>query len=72
MPDQTSNVLVLFYSRDGAVEALAKAIAEGAREAGQRCASAARVKPYSAGVRSAFSAAPTMATSFDEGTTSKT
>ncbi len=34
MPDQAANVLVVFYSRDGAVEALAKAIAEGAHEAG--------------------------------------
>jgi NAD(P)H dehydrogenase (quinone) len=33
MPDKTTRVLVVFYSRDGVVEALAKAIAEGAREA---------------------------------------
>jgi NAD(P)H dehydrogenase (quinone) len=29
-----SNILVVFYSRDGSVEALAKAVSEGAREAG--------------------------------------
>ncbi len=34
MADKSTNVLVLFYSRDGAVEALAQGIAEGAREAG--------------------------------------
>ncbi len=34
MPDQATKVLVAFYSRDGAVEALANAIAEGARQAG--------------------------------------
>jgi NAD(P)H dehydrogenase (quinone) len=34
MPDSKTNILVVFYSRDGSVEALAKAIGEGAREAG--------------------------------------
>jgi NAD(P)H dehydrogenase (quinone) len=34
MPDLRTNILVVFYSRDGAVEALAKAVAEGARAAG--------------------------------------
>jgi NAD(P)H dehydrogenase (quinone) len=34
MPDPKTNILVVFYSRDGSVEALAKAIGEGAREAG--------------------------------------
>ncbi|HEX6771828.1 MAG TPA: NAD(P)H:quinone oxidoreductase [Acidobacteriaceae bacterium] len=34
MPDTKAKVLVVFYSRDGSVEALAKAAAEGAREAG--------------------------------------
>ena len=34
MPDPKANVLVVFYSRDGSVEALAKAVGEGAREAG--------------------------------------
>ena len=34
MADAKANILVVFYSRDGAVEALAKAEAEGAREAG--------------------------------------
>ena len=34
MPDAKTNILVVFYSRDGSVEALAKAIGEGAREAG--------------------------------------
>ena len=34
MPDPKTNILVAFYSRDGSVEALAKAIGEGAREAG--------------------------------------
>src|SRR5262249_11384542 len=29
-----TNILVVFYSRDGSVEALAKAVSEGAREAG--------------------------------------
>ncbi|HXW62353.1 MAG TPA: NAD(P)H-dependent oxidoreductase [Candidatus Acidoferrales bacterium] len=29
-----TNILVAFYSRDGSVEALAKAVVEGAREAG--------------------------------------
>ncbi len=29
-----ANILVVFYSRDGSVEALAKAVADGAREAG--------------------------------------
>ena len=29
-----ANILVVFYSRDGSVEALAKAVSEGAREAG--------------------------------------
>jgi hypothetical protein len=31
MSDIKANILVVFYSRDGAVEALAKAVAEGAR-----------------------------------------
>jgi NAD(P)H dehydrogenase (quinone) len=34
MPSPKANILVAFYSRDGSVEALAKAISEGAREAG--------------------------------------
>jgi NAD(P)H dehydrogenase (quinone) len=34
MPDHKANILVVFYSRDGAVEALAKAVGEGARHAG--------------------------------------
>ena len=34
MPSTKANILVVFYSRDGSVEALAKAIGEGAREAG--------------------------------------
>lgn len=34
MPDPIAKILVAFYSRDGSVEALAKAVAEGAREAG--------------------------------------
>jgi len=34
MQDPKANILVVFYSRDGAVEALAKAVSEGARQAG--------------------------------------
>lgn len=34
MPDSKAKILVVFYSRDGSVEALAKAIGEGARKAG--------------------------------------
>jgi NAD(P)H dehydrogenase (quinone) len=34
MPATQPRILVVFYSRDGAVEALAKAVGEGAREAG--------------------------------------
>ena len=34
MPSHAANILIAFYSRDGAVEALAKAVAEGARDAG--------------------------------------
>src|ERR1700746_166355 len=34
MPSHRANILVAFYSRDGSVEALAKAVSEGAREAG--------------------------------------
>lgn len=34
MSDPKANILVVFYSRDGAVEALAKAVSEGARQAG--------------------------------------
>ena len=34
MPETNAKILVVFYSRDGSVEALAKAIGEGAREAG--------------------------------------
>lgn len=34
MPGPEANILVVFYSRDGSVEALAKAVAEGARNAG--------------------------------------
>jgi len=34
MPSPKANILVVFYSRDGSVEALAKAVSEGAREAG--------------------------------------
>jgi len=33
MPDLKANILVVFYSRDGSVEALAKAVSEGARQA---------------------------------------
>jgi len=33
MPHPKANLLVAFYSRDGAREALAKAVGEGAREA---------------------------------------
>jgi NAD(P)H dehydrogenase (quinone) len=32
--DAKANILVVFYSRDGSVEALARAVSEGAREAG--------------------------------------
>ena len=34
MVSPKANILVAFYSRDGSVEALAKAVGEGAREAG--------------------------------------
>lgn len=34
MPDPKANILVAFYSRDGSVEALANAVAEGSRESG--------------------------------------
>src|SRR3974377_2116944 len=34
MPEAKANILVVFYSRDGSVEALAKAVSEGARQAG--------------------------------------
>ena len=34
MSDPKVNILIAFYSRDGSVEALAKAVSEGAREAG--------------------------------------
>ena len=34
MPGPKANILVAFYSRDGSVEALAKAVGEGGREAG--------------------------------------
>ena len=34
MPDAKANILVVFYSRDGSVEALAKAVAEGAKQTG--------------------------------------
>ena len=34
MANSKGNILVAFYSRDGSVEALAKAVAEGPREAG--------------------------------------
>jgi NAD(P)H dehydrogenase (quinone) len=34
MPETNAKILVVFYSRDGSVEALAKAVSEGAREAG--------------------------------------
>ena len=34
MPSPKANILVAFYSRDGSVEALAKAVGDGAREAG--------------------------------------
>lgn len=34
MADAKANILVVFYSRDGSVEALAKAVAEGSRQAG--------------------------------------
>lgn len=34
MLESPAKILVAFYSRDGAVEALAKAVGEGARQAG--------------------------------------
>ena len=34
MSEPKANILVVFYSRDGSVEALAKAVGEGARDAG--------------------------------------
>ena len=34
MQPPKANILVVFYSRDGSVEALARAVSEGAREAG--------------------------------------
>ena len=34
MAEAKANILVVFYSRDGSVEALAKAVSEGARQAG--------------------------------------
>jgi NAD(P)H dehydrogenase (quinone) len=34
MPGPKANILVVFYSRDGSVESLAKAVSEGARQAG--------------------------------------
>ena len=34
MPDAKANILVVFNSRDGSVESLAKAVSEGARKAG--------------------------------------
>jgi len=34
MADDKANILIVFYSRDGSVEALAKAVSEGARQAG--------------------------------------
>ena len=34
MPEAKANILVVFYSRDGSVESLAKAVSEGARGAG--------------------------------------
>jgi NAD(P)H dehydrogenase (quinone) len=34
MAETSAKILVVFYSRDGSVEALAKAVSEGAREAG--------------------------------------
>jgi NAD(P)H dehydrogenase (quinone) len=34
MPKPKASILVVFYSRDGSVEALAKSVSEGAREAG--------------------------------------
>ena len=40
MPDPKANILVAFYSRDGSVEALAKSVSEGAREAGAEVRSA--------------------------------
>jgi hypothetical protein len=41
MPSPKANILVAFYSRDGSVEALAKAVSEGAREAGAKSGFAA-------------------------------
>ena len=41
MPKPKANILVVFYSRDGSVEALAEAVSEGAREARPKCGSAA-------------------------------
>ena len=34
MADSKAKILVVFYSRDGSVEALAKAVGEGASDAG--------------------------------------
>ena len=34
MSDPKANILVAFYSRDGSIEALAEAVAEGARQTG--------------------------------------
>ena len=34
MAEAKARILVVFYSRDGSVEALAKAVSQGAREAG--------------------------------------
>src|SRR5499427_6636030 len=34
MPSPKANILIVFYSRDGSVETLAKSVSEGAREAG--------------------------------------
>jgi NAD(P)H dehydrogenase (quinone) len=34
MPDHKADILVVFYSRDGSVESLAKAVSEGASQAG--------------------------------------
>ena len=34
MPEAKARILVVFYSRDGSVEALAKAVSEGVRDAG--------------------------------------
>ena len=40
MPKPKASILVVFYSRDGSVEALARAVGDGAHEAGAEVRSA--------------------------------